>query len=84
MPASGELDGMESSSQATEAMQAIIRQDSNGRASPTAARLAAVPNGSLALYRPANLLGEGTFGYVVQAINRATGQEVAIKFVECG
>lgn len=40
-------------------------------------------NSPLSLYQPVKFLGQGGFGFVVLAMNKLTGEAVAIKFAEC-
>jgi serine/threonine protein kinase len=79
----GDSGGMATSSQATQAAETSLGSD--GEAGPSTGLFmpSAAPNSPLALYQPVRFLGRGGFGFVVLAINRATGETVAIKFVEC-
>lgn len=41
------------------------------------------PGTALARFQPVRFLGQGGFGFVVLAVDKVTGEDVAIKFVEC-
>jgi serine/threonine protein kinase len=47
------------------------------------AKPAVPPDSPLAQYQPLEFLAKGGFGFVVLALDKSTGEKVAIKFVEC-
>ncbi len=65
-------------------MEASLGSDREAGPSTGPAMAPAPPDSHLAArYKPLKLLDEGVYGFVVLAHNMLSGEQVAIKFVEC-